>query len=67
MNNKFLQLIHMMNQHKALPKFLFGFDMRRISDDTFADRTNLLTGWSVIMADTFGAERRIDDIDRLPD
>lgn len=41
--------------------------MRRIGDDTFADGANLLTGWSVIMADTFGAKRRIDDIDRLPD
>jgi len=41
--------------------------MIRVSDNTFADRANFLTGGRVVVTDTFGAEFGIDDIDLIAD
>ena len=55
----------MMNHHKAFPKLFFGFLMFRIGLNTVSDWANFLTGWGIVMADTFCAKYRIDHINLI--
>ena len=55
----------MMNHHKAFPKLFFGFLMFRIGLNAVCDWANFLTGWGVVMADTFRAKYRIDHINLI--
>ena len=53
----------MVNQHKTFPKLFIGFNMIRVSDNAVIDWADFLTGWHIVMPDTFGTKIRVNHID----